>query len=77
MRPRFGFSPHRRSAAHRKNHHYSPRQCRLTASNQRKALGYVTNVLSEEELYSRSRKQLLASIDVAMGGRAAEEVFFG
>lgn len=41
------------------------------------ALGYVTNVLSEEELYSRSRKQLLASIDVAMGGRAAEEVFFG
>ncbi|CBK21495.2 uncharacterized protein [Blastocystis hominis] len=41
------------------------------------ALGYVTHVLGEEELYSRSKKQLLASIDVAMGGRAAEEVFFG
>lgn len=32
---------------------------------------------SEERMYNQTRKSLLAKIDVAMGGRAAEELFYG
>ena len=41
------------------------------------ALGYVASLMDEKELYSLSKEQLMARIDVAMGGRAAEEIFFG
>lgn len=40
------------------------------------ALG-VTMFLPEKDRYSETRKQILAAIDVSMGGRAAEEIFFG
>eukprot|EP01129_Flabellula_baltica_P014077 TRINITY_DN6671_c0_g1_i1.p1 TRINITY_DN6671_c0_g1~~TRINITY_DN6671_c0_g1_i1.p1 ORF type:complete len:465 (+),score=137.01 TRINITY_DN6671_c0_g1_i1:588-1982(+) len=39
------------------------------------ALGMV-NFLPNEE-YTRTKKQMLASIDISMGGRAAEELIFG
>lgn len=40
------------------------------------ALGMVS-MLSEKDELSWSRKQLMARLDVAMGGRVAEEIVFG
>ena len=40
------------------------------------ALGYVMQLPEKDEL-SWSRKQLLAKMDVCMGGRVAEEMIFG
>ena len=40
------------------------------------ALGMVS-MLSEKDELSWSRKQLMARLDVAMGGRVAEELVFG
>ena len=40
------------------------------------ALGMVS-MLSEKDELSWSRKQLMARLDVAMGGRVAEEITFG
>ena len=40
------------------------------------ALGMVTQLPSSDEM-SISKKQLLARLDVCMGGRVAEELIFG
>ena len=40
------------------------------------ALGMVTQLPSDDET-SISKKQLLARLDVCMGGRVAEELIFG
>lgn len=40
------------------------------------ALGMVTQLPSNDET-SVSKKQLLARLDVCMGGRVAEEIIFG
>src|SRR5690606_30563723 len=40
------------------------------------ALGFTSMVPDKDEL-SQSKKQLLAAIDVAMGGRVAEELLLG
>lgn len=45
--------------------------------NEKQALGYVSSLPEEKDLYSQTKQQLLARIDVAMGGRAAEEIFYG
>ena len=41
------------------------------------ALGMVHQLPSERDSYQRTRKQMLASLDVCMGGRVAEELVFG
>lgn len=41
------------------------------------ALGMVTQLPEEADEHSVSRRQLLAKLDVAMGGRVAEEIIFG
>lgn len=43
----------------------------------KQALGYVSSLPEEKDMFSQTKEQLLARIDVAMGGRAAEEVFYG
>ena len=40
------------------------------------ALGFTSMIPNAEDL-NMNKKQILASIDVAMGGRAAEELFLG
>ena len=40
------------------------------------ALGMVS-MLSEKDELSWSKKQLVARLDIAMGGRVAEEIVFG
>ena len=41
------------------------------------ALGMVMQLPEEADEHSVSRRQLLAKLDVCMGGRAAEEMIFG
>ena len=41
------------------------------------ALGYVSNVLDERFLYSMTKRDIINRIDVALGGRAAEELILG
>lgn len=41
------------------------------------ALGMVVQLPEESDLLQRSKKQLLAEMDVCMGGRVAEEIVFG
>ena len=41
------------------------------------ALGMVTQLPEEADEHSVTRRQLLAKLDVAMGGRVAEELIFG
>lgn len=41
------------------------------------ALGMVVQLPEESDLLQRTKKQMLAAIDVCMGGRVAEEIVFG
>lgn len=41
------------------------------------ALGMVTQLPETDDETSVSRRQLLAKLDVCMGGRVAEEIIFG
>ena len=41
------------------------------------ALGMVTQLPEEADEHSVTMRQLLAKLDVAMGGRVAEELIFG
>ena len=41
------------------------------------ALGYVSNILDERFLYSMTKRDIINRIDVALGGRAAEELILG
>ena len=41
------------------------------------ALGMVTQLPETDDETSVSRRQLLAKLDVCMGGRVAEELIFG
>ena len=41
------------------------------------ALGMVTQLPEEADEHSVSQRQLLAKLDVCMGGRVAEEIIFG
>ncbi|HEO98718.1 MAG TPA: ATP-dependent metallopeptidase FtsH/Yme1/Tma family protein [Epsilonproteobacteria bacterium] len=41
------------------------------------ALGYTLHLPSEEDRFLKQKHELLAEIDVLLGGRAAEEVFIG
>ena len=36
-----------------------------------------TSMMDEKEMYNQTRSNILAMMDVAMGGRAAEEVIYG
>jgi len=40
-------------------------------------LSYQTSMIPETDKLNHTKKQMLAMIDVAMGGRAAEDVFIG
>ncbi len=48
----------------------------LTIIKRRSALGMLAHG-DAEEVYTRSRKEMLALIQIAMGGQCAEEIFFG
>jgi ATP-dependent Zn protease len=48
----------------------------LTIIKRRSALGLLAHGDSEE-VYTRSRQEMLALIQIAMGGQCAEEIFFG
>ena len=41
------------------------------------ALGYTLHLPSEEDRFLKQKHELLAEINVLLGGRAAEEVFLG
>ena len=41
------------------------------------ARGYVSNILDERFLYSMTKHDIINRIDVALGGRAAEELILG
>ena len=45
--------------------------------DENQALGYVAPLAEEKDMVSQTKEQLLAMMDTAMGGRAAEEVFYG
>jgi hypothetical protein len=40
-------------------------------------LSFQTAFVPDKEEYNRTKAQLLAQMDVAMGGRAAEEIIYG
>jgi ATP-dependent metalloprotease len=42
-----------------------------------RALGYTAMMPTEKDQYGKTKSQLLASIDVSLGGRIAEELIFG
>jgi ATP-dependent Zn protease len=48
----------------------------LTIVKRRSALGLLAHG-DAEEVYTRSRQEMLALIQIAMGGQCAEEIFFG
>jgi cell division protease FtsH len=48
----------------------------LTIVKRRSALGMLAHG-DREEVYTRSRKEMTALIQIAMGGQVAEEIFFG
>ena len=48
----------------------------LTIIKRRSALGMLAHG-DAEEVYTRSRKEMLALIQIALGGQCAEEIFFG
>ena len=48
----------------------------LTIIKRRSALGMLAHG-DAEEVYTRSRQEMLALIQIAMGGQCAEEIFFG
>ena len=50
---------------------------KITIIPRGEALGYVSNVMDEKYLYSITRQDLINRIDVALAGRAAEEVILG
>ena len=50
---------------------------KITIIPRGEALGYVSNILDERFLYQTSKKDLINRIDVALGGRAAEEIILG
>jgi len=41
------------------------------------ALGYVLQLPEEADMIQQSKRQMLAELDVCMGGRVAEEIIFG
>jgi cell division protease FtsH len=41
------------------------------------ALGYTLHLPDEEDRFLKQKKELMAEVDVLLGGRAAEEVFLG
>ncbi len=55
--------------------HANPIQ-KISIVSRGSALGYVLNMPTEDR-YTQSKEELLATITMALGGRAAEEVFFG
>ena len=50
---------------------------KITIIPRGEALGYVSNVMDEKYLYSITRQDLVNRIDVALAGRAAEEIILG
>ncbi len=54
--------------------HANPIQ-KISIVSRGSALGYVLNMPTEDR-YTQSKEELLATITMALGGRAAEEVFF-
>ena len=54
-----------------------PQVDKITIVPRGDALGYVSNVLDERFLYSMTKRDIINRIDVALGGRAAEELILG
>ena len=54
-----------------------PKVDKITIVPRGSALGYVSNLMEEKFLYSMTKTDLINRIDVALAGRAAEEVIFG
>ena len=48
----------------------------MTIASRGSSLGH-TALIPKREQYDRTRAQFLAELDIAMGGRAAEELIFG
>ena len=54
-----------------------PKVDKITIVPRGSALGYVSNLMDEKFLYSMTKTDLINRIDVALAGRAAEEVILG
>ena len=59
------------------SHRTLPSPCPLLLLAPGMALGMVTQLPETDDETSVSRRQLLAKLDVCMGGRVAEELIFG